>query len=845
MELTCAVGVSTIPIFFSSKGSLFARITIQVCILTFYNLLSVMKFSLCRAAQSPFGWTVPLCFFWLMLLTIVNPGTGTAQGCNGADGTGVFGGGISVLNNGQLCLNKSGAAAELRITISNVDESSPSFAVEIDWDDSSPRQIIAYGGGSLVKTAANTFEISSVTHTLLSRPCGARPGAECAYRPKVYLRFGGITCVQQFGTSPEIYRFNTDDQCSGSMGLTEMISGSNVYFVNPGATVTFTDRTTLNCLPPNQLPGVNTTKRWRQFVYGTTNTITGMVLLNGSPAVFPYTPSGMPEISTEPLSGSNAPFANNNTYSITIPATAQAGEMFHIRMDYWNFCNQYGVDPPVQEYGIIQVAGLVDQTIYFNALTEMTYGDSPFTLSAATSSGLPVTFSSSDTNVATVSGSTVTIVGAGTTTITASAEGNGVYAPATPVDRSLVVKKANLNVQANNKSKAYGDSNPALSVAFSGFKNGDIQSVLDNIPAASTTATSVSNAGSYPIVPSGGSDNNYSFTYVNGVLTVTKASLTVTAENTTRVYGSSNPVFSITYNGFVNGETASVLATPPSASTVADITSSVGSYPISVTGGTDENYTLAYANGTLTITKANQELAFTALTDMSETTDNFSLNAISSSGLPVTFTTEDGNKISINGSTATILNPGSVTITAVQTGSNNYEVAPPVSQTICINPSKPSITASGLDTVNPLLTSSSEQGNEWYLNGVLINNSTERTLTAHGDGSYQVRVTIEGCESELSDLFAIIITSTSDPVSELKLVVYPNPAQTELAINLQGSGSDDFYEINIYDERGSLIEKSNMSGDQRILRIGHYPAGKYYLQAVSDKGTLTGKFIKK
>ncbi len=60
------------------------------------------------------------------------------------------------------------------------------------------------------------------------------------------------------------------------------------------------------------------------------------------------------------------------------------------------------------------------QTIAFDALAPVAFGDPAFTLSATASSGLAVSFASSDPAVATVSGSTVTIVGPGTTTITAS-----------------------------------------------------------------------------------------------------------------------------------------------------------------------------------------------------------------------------------------------------------------------------------------------------------------------------------------------------------------------------------------------------------------------------------------
>ena len=303
-----------------------------------------------------------VCTFFLLF------GTGNAWaqvGCGGFDGAPAPNGGPQSISNGQICLNKPGAPAEIRINANNVaDGNNPNnFGVEIDWDDGSPRQIVSFGGGITVNnTGPHTYEIPSITHVFLPRPCASRPGAECSYRPRVFLRIAGTTCPAQFGTSPDFFRFNTDDQCSGITVFSETATGANVFLVCAGAstTVTFTDRTTLNCLPPQELTGLNFTKRWRQFVYGTTNTITGGVLIAGAPVGSSFTPPGMPEISGEPLVASGPPpFPNNNTLAISIPATAQVGEEFHIRMDYWNFCNKFtDGDPAVEELGIIRV---VDQ----------------------------------------------------------------------------------------------------------------------------------------------------------------------------------------------------------------------------------------------------------------------------------------------------------------------------------------------------------------------------------------------------------------------------------------------------------------------------------------------------
>jgi hypothetical protein len=84
-----------------------------------------------------------------------------------------------------------------------------------------------------------------------------------------------------------------------------------------------------------------------------------------------------------------------------------------------------------------------DQTITFAAPSDKTYGDAPFAVSPAASSGHPVVLASETPSICTVAGYTVTIVAAGTCTIRATQEGGGTHNPATPVTRSFVVQKAN------------------------------------------------------------------------------------------------------------------------------------------------------------------------------------------------------------------------------------------------------------------------------------------------------------------------------------------------------------------------------------------------------------------
>lgn len=246
-----------------------------------------------------------------------------------------------------------------------------------------------------------------------------------------------------------------------------------------------------------------------------------------------------------------------------------------------------------------------EQTITFPALAAATYGDAPITLTATASSGLPVTYVSSDTTVVNITGNLAVIKGAGNVLITAKQPGNGVYDAAPDVVQPL---------------------------------------------------------------------------------TINKATLIATASDTTKIYGQPNPVFKIRYTGFVNSDTAAVLDIAPVANTIASDSTDAGMYAITLNDGEDNNYSFTYVNGTLTITPADQVITFSALGAVEPTDPPFLLEATASSGLPVGFTTSDSTILKINGTSATIIGAGEVTITATQPGNANYNPAPEVSQTITIEP---------------------------------------------------------------------------------------------------------------------------------------------------------------
>ncbi|KAA1417759.1 hypothetical protein F0U44_15830 [Nocardioides humilatus] len=175
-------------------------------------------------------------------------------------------------------------------------------------------------------------------------------------------------------------------------------------------------------------------------------------------------------------------------------------------------------------------------------------------------------------------------------------------------DNALTVRKAPLVLTADAKSRSYGAANPALTYTVAGFRNGDDASILIGAPSVTTTAAPASNVGSYPIDLELGSlaAYNYSFTFNDNTLTVTKATLALTADPKSRTYGDANPALTYTVAGFRNGDDASVLTGTPSLTTTAGATSNAGSYPIDLEAGTlaAQNYAFSFTDSALTVNKA-------------------------------------------------------------------------------------------------------------------------------------------------------------------------------------------------------------------------------------------------
>ncbi|MFM7840163.1 MAG: MBG domain-containing protein, partial [Chitinophagaceae bacterium] len=177
---------------------------------------------------------------------------------------------------------------------------------------------------------------------------------------------------------------------------------------------------------------------------------------------------------------------------------------------------------------------------------------------------------------------------------------------------TLTIGKAILAITADNKSRKYGELNPALTFQASGFKNGQVwaTSGINGVPSVTTTADVKSGAGSYTITASMGtlSSTNYDFEFASGSLVIEKALLTISVENKGRTYGQANPALTANYAGFMNGESLSTsdLSGQLDLSTLATPSSPAGAYAITANAASlsSNNYAFSITPGTLAIGKA-------------------------------------------------------------------------------------------------------------------------------------------------------------------------------------------------------------------------------------------------
>lgn len=286
---------------------------------------------------------------------------------------------------------------------------------------------------------------------------------------------------------------------------------------------------------------------------------------------------------------------------------------------------------------------------------------------------------------------TTTLLPGGTVTVNTVYPANGSYTESN-MSSLISVAPAPVTITVIPATKLYGAALPAFSSINGATQNGDTLTI-----GYSTNATSASNVGTYTInaTLTAVSATNYTATVTTALLSVTPATLTASANAVSRPVNTPNPTLTYTVTGLVNGDTSNILSGTPSLTTTAASASPVGNYTIAITQGTlaaDANYSFALINGVLQVTYVGaQTITFSPIANVTFGVSPFTVNASSSSGLPVTISISSGTNAILSGTTSTLINgtvavtgAGPLTLQANQAGNGSYPAAPAVSQSFAV-----------------------------------------------------------------------------------------------------------------------------------------------------------------
>src|SRR5208282_2552308 len=181
---------------------------------------------------------------------------------------------------------------------------------------------------------------------------------------------------------------------------------------------------------------------------------------------------------------------------------------------------------------------------------------------------------------------------------------------------AVTVLPATVTVTASGGTMTYGGTPPTITPSYAGFENGQNSSVVSGI-TCSAGATAASPVGSYASSCSGASAANYAFSYMNGTVTVTAASASVTPNTATKVYGTADPSLTGTLSGFLAADNVTATYARTAGETV-------GTYTISATlapAGVLSNYNITYNTANFTITAAPASVTPNAATKVYGTAD--------------------------------------------------------------------------------------------------------------------------------------------------------------------------------------------------------------------------------
>ena len=360
----------------------------------------------------------------------------------------------------------------------------------------------------------------------------------------------------------------------------------------------------------------------------------------------------------------------------------------------------------------VNITVLQNQTITFNPLPTKTYGDFDFAPGATASSGLTVSYASSNPAVATIVSGQIHIVGAGSSTITASQAGNGTYNPAPNVQQTLTVNKAAQATVTVSAPASAVYAQTGLTASASGGSGTGVYSYSHGastactVNSASGALTITSGTGTCSITATRATDTNYNISAASAAATVTiskatQATLSVTGPSSV-TYGSTGSISTSGGSGtgtmsYSHG--ASTGCTVNTVSGLITVTDASGTCSVTATKATDNNYNQATSAGyTVTLNKATQSTV-TVSAPASAVYGQSGLSATASGGSGTgaySYNAGASTACSVNSASGALTitsGSGTCSITATRATDSNYNIsAVSAAATVTISKANSSVT---------------------------------------------------------------------------------------------------------------------------------------------------------
>lgn len=208
-------------------------------------------------------------------------------------------------------------------------------------------------------------------------------------------------------------------------------------------------------------------------------------------------------------------------------------------------------------------------------------------------------------------------INVGTYTATASITNKNYVLAESSKTATFTITARALTITANNHEIIYGSAPATNGYTISGIEGETPETAnIGGTVKLTTTYTQYGKVGEYDIIVdiSGLSSSNYSYTAVNGKLTVNKKELTVTAKNHEITYGEEPSANGYTINGFVNNENESVIKGLENITYIIDYAQwqDIGKFSITpkVDGLSAVNYSFkANSDGILKVKQLNIQLS--------------------------------------------------------------------------------------------------------------------------------------------------------------------------------------------------------------------------------------------